>query len=98
MSCLNTLRRQMSAGLTISAPVPSIRHLQSPTAVRIQTAEYLSEVWINNNLSSDHKDFARQILYEEELLRLNYYVLEELRNLPEGAYYYDNELFHICTN
>lgn len=60
--------------------------------------KYLSEVWINNNLSSDHKDFARQILYEEELLRLNYYVLEELRNLPEGAYYYDNELFHICTN
>lgn len=48
--------------------------------------KYLSEVWINNNLEIQYHDFARCILFMDELMRLNTYVVRELDN----DYYYSN--------
>lgn len=55
--------------------------------------KYLSEVWIKNNLEISHQDIARQILYTEELMRLNSYVIQELDVLYSG-----NELVNDCAD
>lgn len=56
--------------------------------------KYLAEVWINNNLSSDKQEFARQILATEELMRLNSFVVKELDN----TYYSVDEFIRPYTN
>lgn len=55
--------------------------------------KYLSEVWIKNNLDISHQDIARQILYTEELMRLNSYVIQEL-----DAVYSANEFINACAD
>lgn len=55
--------------------------------------KYLSEVWIKNNLDISHQDIAYQILYTEELMRLNSYVIQEL-----DAVYSANEFVNACTD
>lgn len=48
--------------------------------------KYLSEVWINNNLEINYHEFARSILFMDELMRLNTYVVRELSR----DYYFSN--------
>lgn len=54
--------------------------------------KYLSEVWIQNNLAEDRYEFARRILYTDELMRLNSYVMQIL-----APHYYDNEFVNECS-
>lgn len=56
--------------------------------------KYLAEVWINNNLSITQQAFARQILYTEELMYLNYYVVKELSTTS----YIDDDVIRVCCN
>lgn len=38
--------------------------------------KYLSEVWIKNNLAEENYEIAHRILYTDELMRLNSYVVQ----------------------
>ena len=55
--------------------------------------KYLSEIWINNNLSIDHQKIARHILSIEELMRLNSYVVKEI-----GREISTRVMVKVCTD
>lgn len=55
--------------------------------------KYLSEVWIQNNLSEIRYNFARRILYTDELMRLNSYVIHELDDV-----YSSNDFVEACAD
>lgn len=54
--------------------------------------KYLSEVWIQNNLSEEKYEVARRILYTDELMRLNSYVIQALESR-----YSDNIYVNDCS-
>lgn len=56
--------------------------------------KYLAEIWINNNLSITQQNFAHQILYTEELMYLNYYVVKELSTTS----YINDDVIRACCN
>lgn len=54
--------------------------------------KYLSEVWIKNNLAAQNYEIAHRILYTDELMRLNSYVVQVL-----DSEYSDNPFVNECT-